>query len=59
MRLLIELALFFAATWAFYDAGATVAAVVFGVLWVLHYAISYDRITWMLMVGGRVESSGH
>ncbi len=51
LRLVMELVLFAAATWAFYDAGARMVAAMFGVLWVFHYVISYDRIAWMLRVG--------
>ncbi|NJN83202.1 MAG: YrdB family protein, partial [Caldilineaceae bacterium] len=48
VRLALELGLFGAATWAFADAGAERTALLFGAVVVLHYAISYDRILWLL-----------
>lgn len=48
LRLLLELALFAAAVWALNASGATTAAVIFGLAVVIHYAISYDRMLWLL-----------
>ncbi|MGD8398240.1 MAG: YrdB family protein [Anaerolineae bacterium] len=48
VRLLLELALFGSAAWALYDAGATTLAWVLAVVAVIHYAVSYDRIVWLL-----------
>lgn len=48
LRLLLELGLFAAATWGLFDAGATTAATIFGLAVVVHYAISYDRVLWLL-----------
>ena len=48
VRLVIELAIFGFATWALYDMGYALLSVVFGALAGLHYAISYDRILWLL-----------
>ena len=48
LRLVLELALFSFAVWGLYDAGATLAALIFGAVTVFHYAISYDRIAWLV-----------
>lgn len=48
LRLLLELALFVGAVWALHDAGATTAALVLGLAVLLHYALSYDRVLWLL-----------
>jgi hypothetical protein len=48
IRLLLELSLFAAGTWAYYAAGHPRAGLIFGLLVLFHYAISYDRIIWLL-----------
>lgn len=48
IRLLIELGVFAFATWALYDLGYLKASLAFGIIVVLHYAISYERIAWLL-----------
>jgi hypothetical protein len=48
IRLLIELSFFGFAVWALYDLGFTTASVVTGIIVVLHYAASYDRIMWLM-----------
>ena len=48
LRLLIELTLFVFATWALFNAGATINAFIFGGLALFHYIISYDRIAWLM-----------
>ncbi len=48
LRLLMEVVLFALAIWGLYDAGATLAAVIFGLVTLLHYAISYDRVLAMI-----------
>lgn len=48
VRLVIELLLFAAGVWAFTAAGQPVWGTVLGVFTILHYAISYDRIIWLL-----------
>ncbi len=48
VRLLMEVVLFSLAIACLYAAGAVVAAVVFGVVTLFHYIISYDRIAAML-----------
>jgi hypothetical protein len=48
LRLILELAFFGAAVWALYDAGLGAWATVLGLLILLHYIASYDRIAWLL-----------
>jgi hypothetical protein len=48
LRLVIELAFFALGVWALYDLGYTTPAWVLGVLVVVHYLASYDRIRWLL-----------
>ena len=48
VRLVLELALFTAGTWAFIAAGQPMWGAILGLLTVIHYALSYDRIIWLL-----------
>ncbi len=48
LRLLMEVVLFGLAIWGLYEAGATLAAVVFAFVTLFHYAISYDRVLAMI-----------
>jgi hypothetical protein len=48
VRLVLELAVFGAGSWALYAAGQAVPALALGIAVVLHYALSYDRIAWLL-----------
>ncbi len=48
IRLMIELGIFAFATWSLYGLGWNKASLTFGLIVVLHYAISYDRIVWLL-----------
>jgi hypothetical protein len=48
LRLALELALFAFATWALYDAGYSRLSAIFGIIVLVHYAISYDRIAWLI-----------
>jgi len=48
IRLAIELGFFALATWSLYDMGMNKACLVFGVIVILHYIISYDRIIWLM-----------
>jgi hypothetical protein len=48
VRLLIEFAVFGSATWAFYAAGRSTWALVFGGVVLLHYVASYDRLAQLL-----------
>ncbi len=48
LRLLIEAAVFGGAVWALAVAGQGLAAWVFGVIVVVHYIISLDRLAWLV-----------
>jgi hypothetical protein len=48
VRLLFEIAFFSLATFCFFDTGLRYAGWVFGVITLLHYTLSYDRILWLL-----------
>jgi len=48
VRLVLELAFFGLAVWMLYDAGATLLSLTMGVVVVVHYALSYDRMAWLL-----------
>ena len=48
IRLLIEIGIFACATWSLYDVGFNKVSLVFGIIVVLHYMISYDRIKWLI-----------
>ncbi len=48
LRLLLELVIFAFATWALYDLGFSGLCLTFGLLVVVHYGLSYDRIKWLL-----------
>ncbi len=48
VRLIIELAFFAAGTVAFIAADRLIWGLALGILTVIHYALSYDRIMWLL-----------
>ncbi len=48
IRLLLELALFVLGVLALIAAGYTAAGILLGMAVVVHYALSYDRIIWLL-----------
>jgi hypothetical protein len=48
VRLLLELVFFGLATWSLFALGSTSLAWIFGGIVLVHYAVSYDRITWLL-----------
>ena len=48
IRLVLELAFFAVATWCLREMELTRLSIVFGILVVVHYAVSYDRILWLL-----------
>jgi len=48
VRLALELAMFGFAVWALHDAGNSLLALILVVIVVIHYALSYDRIAWLL-----------
>jgi hypothetical protein len=52
VRLLLELFLFALASWAFYDAGNPVLALILAGVTVMHYALSFDRIGRLLRYRG-------
>jgi hypothetical protein len=48
VRLFLELALFGTAAWMWLDQGYSLLAIVFGSLALVHYALSWDRVAWLL-----------
>lgn len=48
VRLLLEAAYFATAIWATNASGFSIAAIIFAVVVVVHYLLSYDRIRWLL-----------
>ena len=48
VRLLIEIAVFGGAVWAWSASGRGLAAWIFGVIVVFHYIISLDRLAWLV-----------
>ena len=48
LRLVLELGIFAFAAWALYQSGFTRASWALGIIVVLHYLISYDRILWLV-----------
>jgi hypothetical protein len=48
LRVIFELALFAFATWALYDSKFIVLAWMLGVITLLHYVSSYDRVLWII-----------
>ena len=48
IRLLIEVVFFTGATFALFDFGSGIIGWIFGGLVTLHYAVSYERIAWLL-----------
>lgn len=48
VRLAIEIGVFAFATLAFYAAGATLAAIIFGVVALVQRVASYDRVIWLV-----------
>jgi hypothetical protein len=48
IRLVIELGFFSCAIWSLYDVGFKKVSLAFGIMVVLHYLISYDRIKWLI-----------
>lgn len=51
LRLAMELAFFGFAVWGLAEVGLTVLAWTLGLLVLFHYAISYDRILWLVKRG--------
>jgi len=53
MRLILELALFAFAAWALYAARSTLLATILAGITIVHYALSYDRVAWLIHQQGR------
>jgi hypothetical protein len=53
VRLILELSLFGLAAWALYAAGSSLAALILAGVTVVHYALSYDRVAWLIREQGR------
>ena len=47
-RLVLEAAVFGFGIWALKDSGFTRTSLLLGLVVLVHYALSYDRITWLL-----------
>lgn len=48
LRLTLEAMVFGVGIWALADSGFTRSSVAFGMVVTVHYAVSYDRIAWLL-----------
>ncbi len=48
LRLVLELAFFAFATWCLRENGHLKSGLVFGIVVLIHYVVSYDRIVWLL-----------
>jgi hypothetical protein len=48
IRLFLELGLFAAATWMMSDLDYSIIWWVFGIVVLVHYVISYERVSWLL-----------
>lgn len=48
IRLALEVVFFAFATWSFFAAGETRLGWIFGIVALIHYAVSYDRLLWLI-----------
>jgi hypothetical protein len=48
LRLLLELAFFASATWSLFAMDATTLGWIYGIIVLIHYVVSYDRISWLV-----------
>ncbi|MEZ4995328.1 MAG: YrdB family protein [Saprospiraceae bacterium] len=48
IRLALELGIFAFGTWALYNIDFHKASLTFGIIVLLHYVLSYDRIMWLM-----------
>lgn len=48
VRLILELAFFTIGTWMLYNMGYLSLSPIFGVIVVIHYLVSYDRVIWLI-----------
>lgn len=56
LRLLLELSLFGFAVWALYDAGSPILALILASITIVHYALSYDRVAWLIRQSGATNT---
>ena len=55
VRLALELAFFGFAVWALYDAGLVTSSIGTGIIVIIHYIVSYERIGWLLRQRGAAQ----
>jgi hypothetical protein len=55
VRLALELAFFGFAVWALYDAGLVISSIGTGIIVIIHYTVSYERIGWLLRQRATVQ----
>ena len=48
LRLILELIFFGFAVWCLYDVGSQQIAIVLAIIVLVHYALSYDRVLWLI-----------
>ncbi len=48
LRLVLELATFGFGAWALYNTGNTLLSLLFALVVVAHYLVSYDRVMWLI-----------
>ena len=48
VRLVLELAFFTSVVWALFAMRSSMLGCLFGVIVVLHYMVSYERVSWLL-----------
>lgn len=48
VRIVLELAIFGFAAWALYDAGKPTVGIILAIAVIIHYAVSYDRLAWLV-----------
>ena len=48
IRLILEFAFFASATWSLFATGATTYGWIYGIVVLIHYAVSYDRVIWLI-----------
>jgi hypothetical protein len=53
LRLVLELSLFGFAVWALNDAGSPILALILASITIVHYALSYDRVAWLVRHQGK------
>jgi hypothetical protein len=48
IRLVYEIGFFSFATWALFNIGSATLSLAFGVVIIVHYVLSYDRVKWLV-----------